>query len=314
MTIGYAYPNLVMAEGYNAPGGPYWALKTFLPIALSEEHPFWSAKEEPLPVLNAISVQKQACMHVLRSQDHVLAFTSGQYAAFEPANMAAKYGKFVYSTVFGFSVSKGNYGLSQGAYDSMLALSEEDAYYRIRHVCTSYKIEETFIYSEWMPWPDVKVSTWLIPGVPWHIRLHRIESARSLYTAEGGFSIPRHSNSVTLQESSIHIHKNSIIVETPLGSSGLLDYSGTSQVESIHTEANTNVLYPRTVLPTLTSLLKPGTHWLLSGVYGQQGLENSSWHSPPEVSLTTDCLTIEWSNKPPHIRREKLCINLSTTT
>lgn len=30
LTVGYAYPNLIMAENYNSPGSPYWALKTFL--------------------------------------------------------------------------------------------------------------------------------------------------------------------------------------------------------------------------------------------------------------------------------------------
>ena len=29
LSIGYHYENLVMAEGYNAPGSPYWAFKTF---------------------------------------------------------------------------------------------------------------------------------------------------------------------------------------------------------------------------------------------------------------------------------------------
>jgi len=32
LTIGYGYPNLVLAEQYNAPGSPYWGLKTFLTI------------------------------------------------------------------------------------------------------------------------------------------------------------------------------------------------------------------------------------------------------------------------------------------
>ncbi len=33
LSIGYHYENLVMAEGYNAPGSPYWALKVFLLLA-----------------------------------------------------------------------------------------------------------------------------------------------------------------------------------------------------------------------------------------------------------------------------------------
>ncbi|MFP9055607.1 DUF2264 domain-containing protein, partial [Enterococcus faecalis] len=48
LSIGYHYENLVMAEGYNAPGSPYWALKVFLLLATKKEHPYWKAKPEPV--------------------------------------------------------------------------------------------------------------------------------------------------------------------------------------------------------------------------------------------------------------------------
>ncbi|RTK75359.1 DUF2264 domain-containing protein, partial [Enterococcus faecalis] len=48
LSIGYHYENLVMAEGYNAPGSPYWAFKTFLLLAVDQDHPFWRA--EPLAI------------------------------------------------------------------------------------------------------------------------------------------------------------------------------------------------------------------------------------------------------------------------
>ena len=45
LSVGYAYPNLLMSESYNSAGSPYWALKAFLPLALAEDHPFWAAEE-----------------------------------------------------------------------------------------------------------------------------------------------------------------------------------------------------------------------------------------------------------------------------
>lgn len=54
LSIGYAYPNLVMTENYNAPGSPYWAFKAMLILALPDDHPFWQAEEEPLPVLKEL--------------------------------------------------------------------------------------------------------------------------------------------------------------------------------------------------------------------------------------------------------------------
>lgn len=116
LTIGYTYPNLVMAENYNAPGSPYWALKTFLPLALGEEHPFWSEEELPLPEIPAVMVQKPAHLVLVRepASGHVAAFNSGHLYTNEHTHTSAKYEKFVYSTGFGFSVPRSEWGLSQG--------------------------------------------------------------------------------------------------------------------------------------------------------------------------------------------------------
>ena len=45
LTIGYGYPNLTMAERYNAPGSPYWGMKVFAFLLLPDDHPFWSAEK-----------------------------------------------------------------------------------------------------------------------------------------------------------------------------------------------------------------------------------------------------------------------------
>ncbi|MFP4975550.1 DUF2264 domain-containing protein [Paenibacillus sp. CN-4] len=45
LTVGYAYPNLVISENYNATGSPYSALKTFLLLALAEDSAFWTVEE-----------------------------------------------------------------------------------------------------------------------------------------------------------------------------------------------------------------------------------------------------------------------------
>ena len=51
----------------------------------------------------------------------------------------------------------------------------------------------TWLRSMWYPWPDVAVETWLVPPSPaaplWHLRIHRIRSARVLLSAEGGWAI-----------------------------------------------------------------------------------------------------------------------------
>lgn len=40
LTIGYAYPNILMSENYNVPGSPYWCMKAFAFLMLPAGHPF----------------------------------------------------------------------------------------------------------------------------------------------------------------------------------------------------------------------------------------------------------------------------------
>jgi hypothetical protein len=265
LTIGYAYPNLVMAENYNAPGSPYWALKTFLPLALGAEHPFWQEEELPLPVIPEVMVQKPAHLVLVRepTSGHVAAFNSGHLYTNEHTHTSAKYEKFVYSTGFGFSVPRSEWGLSQGAFDSMLALSESgDNLYRVRRQNIESEIMDNVLRSIWKPWADVEIQSWVVAGLPWHIRIHRVETGRSLDTAEGGFALGHEIEIIS------KIDASGVMASTAWGTSGIKDLLGGRKSELVWPNANTNLLHPRTVLPMLTTTLRPGLHWLVSAVYG----------------------------------------------
>lgn len=280
LTIGYAYPNLVMAENYNSPGSPYWALKTFLPLALGPEHPFWKEEEQPLPDMPAVSVQKPAHLVLVReaSSGHVAAFNSGHLYTNDHTHTSAKYEKFVYSTAFGFSVPRAEWGLSQGAFDSMLALCEEgENLYRIRRRNLESELIDNVTKSVWKPWANVEVRTWTIAGLPWHIRIHRIETARALDAAEGGFALGQ------VKRVEVKSELLSAAACSEFGTSGIKGLLGYRKAELIWPNANTNLLHPRTVLPTLTASLKPGTHWLASAVYGSASAESSPAVANDEV-------------------------------
>lgn len=269
LTVGYAYPNLVMAENYNSPGSPYWSFKTFLPLALPEDHPFWQAEELPLPEGGVWSVQKPAHLVISRSltTGHVAAFNSGHPASNEHTHTSAKYEKFVYSTAFGFSVPRAEWGLAQGAFDSMLALSERDNLFRVRRRNTKTEIHGNVVYAKWQPWHDVEVDTWIVAGLPWHLRVHRIASARPLDAAEGGFALGLEPDTGTHTAAA---HAQAAAAYHPLkGVSSVTGLIGYRAAELVYPNSNTNVLNPRTVLPTLRAELEPGVHWLVSLVYGE---------------------------------------------
>ncbi|MGG6312982.1 DUF2264 domain-containing protein [Paenibacillus macerans] len=268
LTVGYTYPNLVMAENYNAPGSPYWAFKTFLPLAFPEGHPFWQAEEEPLPEAAPFSVQRPPHLVVCRQAEtgHTAAFNAGHPYSNEHTHTSAKYEKFVYSTAFGFSVPRGEWGLGQGAFDSMLALSEGDNLYRVRRRNEETRIEDNVLYARWKPWRDVCVRTWLVAALPWHVRIHRIATERELDAAEGGFALglgdPGAEAHLTLPEGGVGVSNRN-------GKCAVVNLLGYDRSELIYPQANTNVLHPQTVIPTLRGHLALGRHWLIAAVYGE---------------------------------------------
>ncbi|MEW9699446.1 DUF2264 domain-containing protein [Paenibacillus sp. SI8] len=374
LTIGYAYPNLVMAENYNAPGSPYWAMKTFLVLALPDEHPFWAAEELPLPQLEAVAVQRAPHLVFCRSvrenrqggkggiaggrdggddgdkrlsaggggmggksvggggysaigvsasgcddgamdvsasgygdgamgvsasgygdggkspsgtPPHVLAFNSGHMGTNEHTHTSAKYEKFVYSTHFGFSVPRAEWGLAQGAFDSMLALSEGDNLYRVKRSCVESRIEDGVVYARWKPWADVDVQTWLLVGTPWHVRVHRIETARVLDAAEGGFALGTDSGRQSTGPLETERTERSLLAVNALGASGVASLFGGGVAELVQPNANTNLMHPRTVIPTVRTSIQPGVAWLVSGVYGAPASREAAggWAAAPYAEV-----------------------------
>ncbi|OAB76606.1 hypothetical protein PNBC_04180 [Paenibacillus crassostreae] len=283
LTVGYTYPNLVMAENYNSPGSPYWALKSFLPLALADDHPFWHTEELPLPKLNSLSVQLPPHLVICRNEvsDHITAFNSGHLSSNEHIHTSAKYEKFAYSNAFGFSVPRAEWGLGQGAFDSMLALSEGDNLFRVRRKNEESRIEDNVLYSKWKPWHDVEIQTWIVAGLPWHIRIHQVNTQRTLDAAEGGFAL---GSDLDLQV--VNDENTGITASCSQGSSRIVSILGYDTTDLIYANANTNVLHTLTVIPSLKVSLEPGTHWIISAIYGEPGErvgESSLLEDPCEI-------------------------------
>ncbi|MGN7941179.1 DUF2264 domain-containing protein [Metabacillus sp. 22489] len=294
LTVGYVYPNLVMAENYNSPGSPYWALKTFLPLALDEEHPFWQVQEEEYPKdLEQKSIQRlpHLALYKADTNRHLLAFNTGHISTNEHTHTSSKYEKFVYSNVFGFSVPRAEWGLAQGAFDCMLALSEGDNLYRVKRKSEEIRVEEDYLYMKWKPWHDVEVKTWLVPGNPWHVRIHRIETNRELDAADGGFALGLNDDELTkIQE------QEQAFVRNQLGASGVKTLYGNGRAELIFPNANTNLINPRTVIPTIKTKVHQGVTLLASAVYGEKTFSDS-FHLKPKITFANEQIIIQFSKK-----------------
>ena len=254
MTVGYAYPNLIMSEEYNSPTSPYWAFKWFLILALDEEHPFWSAEESEVLTTEKISLQREKNFLIQRIENgaHVVALCSGQYIPEGFANFTAKYSKFAYSSKYAFSVSRGVDTLRGGAFDSMLALrAEGETLFHVRERNEIKEINRRYILSEWKPFSDVTIQTYLIPYGECHMRIHRIQSQRKLYAVEGGFAIKRWEEN---KDKYVECDEQKALVKTPEDVSLVFNLSGYQKGITVLSE-NTNLHVSRSVLPMLETTI-----------------------------------------------------------
>ena len=262
LTVGYHYENLVFAEGYNAYGSPYWALKTYILLAVPDEHPYWTAKALPLRIPTRSLAVPESKNFYQYNEDltHLQAFPAGQFVTHQN-HAPSKYSKFVYSTKFGFSVPKTDYWYYEGNYDSTLALAKDDHYFRPKARETSYKILEDRIIHEWKPWRNVFVKSTIIPLETCHIRIHEIETNEEIIAYDGGFSVPFH-GILPIQE------KKRAAANSEIGCSSIEAIFGYQEANVIRTEPNTNLFYKRTMLPYVVASLDIGNHLLISLVSG----------------------------------------------
>jgi hypothetical protein len=267
LSLGYAYPNQMLVDRYSSPCSPYWALKAFLPVALPPDAPFWRADEQPLPATAPIVAQPHSGMLLCRDGDHLFALAAAARVPPRVRHAAAKYGKFCYSTRFGFSVPSAAESLPSGAHDSALAFCEVgDDLYRARIESDAVEIAPARIVSHWTVWSGVRVTTWLVPLLPWHVRVHRVRTERPLTAAEGGFALGLGIDEAQWHDWDVDPSRPFAGARTDHGVSAIVNLIGDRRGEIVRADPNTNVLFPRAVIPTLHATLSPGEHWLAAAV------------------------------------------------
>jgi hypothetical protein len=254
LSIGYGYPNLFMSEGYNSAGSPYWALKAFLPLALPEDHPFWTAEEAPARFTADPVPLRHPGMVMMHTAGNVVALSSGQQN-WQMRHGSEKYAKFAYSSRYGFSVEVDERAYNMGAFDGALALSDDGRHFRVRETNEVAQIAGNMLFSRWKPWNDVTVETWLLPAHPWHIRVHRITTPRALHGTEGGFAIGR----ADLNADTCIDEPGRAVAQSQTDVSAIVDLGGKREGRAHRAYPNTNLIVAKTIVPQLRGEIPAGT-------------------------------------------------------
>lgn len=260
LTIGYAYPDLVMGERYNGPGSPYWSLKTFAFLMLPDDHKFWSAKPAPLPALENVKPIPYADMLMAVYEGHNTAYVPGRYSPAGHGQSQAKYGKFAYDTRFGFHVARSCFELHEAAPDSMLAFCI-DGYTYVRRICEDFTVSEDKVVSVWSPYPGIRVETTVIPESWGHRRIHRIASSVECEAYDCGFGIasdPADGYESGIKEGAAWAKNRYASCEV---TGEYTDDAGEWLLEPgvvIDADPNTNLLYPKAVIPAVKYRITEG--------------------------------------------------------
>lgn len=291
LTIGYAYPNMYMSENYNSPGSPYWFCKIFVGAAVPLDHPLWTEKELPHPGFGEKAVVPETIAldypgHIItRAGGHSFLLSSGQACHYPLKHTCEKYGKLAYSSAFGFSVPTGAYTLEQHALDSTLGLSDDGGdRWVVRRLAPDARIERdgkggVCLRSTWTPWPGVTVETWLIPpskdAPNWYLRIHRIKGAKSrgaLKSADGGWSIyDRGPDGRAISSSEARFEKvTEARAVSSAGAVGIvaLEQNSTRVGKVVDADSNSNIMFSRSVIPTLLGDVEGDDAWFVTAVFG----------------------------------------------
>jgi hypothetical protein len=325
LTIGYCFPNMYMAENYNSPQSPMWACLAFICLAVPQNHPFWTSKEEPYPshLLPKVKALKHPGHIISYLGGHKFILSSGQACSYPMKGTHAKYGSFAYSSAYGYSVPTGCFTLEQFALASQLGLSDDGGeFWKTRRLCEEAVIEEyedqPVLKSTWKPFPDVKIKTYLLPPVDaspnWHLRAHKIEAGREVMTADGSFAI---SNERKLDGRNLDLYNAETFEGTLSKLIGNYDLNspegmspgsvGTFAVSKgavgivalekdtprtamlVNADPNSNLVESRTVIPTLQHTIKKGEIvWYVTAIYAKP----SGDHVLPSTYLDG------WESKP----------------
>ena len=235
LTIGYAYPNLTMAESYNAPGSPYWGLKLFTCLTLPPEDAFWKTEALPLPELERIKTFPEAKLAAQRTGDgHAVLFPLGLQTGHVHTHMEEKYSKFAYSSKYGFSVMHTPFTFGEAAPDSVLSF-ETDGHIFIRRTIDSGYLQDGKVISAWSPFRGIRVRSEIIPTDTGHIRKHIIESEYDCAAYDSGFATEPGDTRCAVKA-----------------------IKGDGAALVLRANPNTNLLRPKTDIPTVKYVIQKG--------------------------------------------------------
>lgn len=258
LTVGYAYPNLLMSEFYNSAQSPLWALKAFAPLMLPATHPFWTEPAEPAPPAApwAIAETRQIGWHA-----HGVAYLAcPPPVPREVRRTADKYAKFAYSSHHGFGVEALDWIDSGFVGDNILALARDGGAFAFRDAVESATLADGTLTTVWSPFPGCRVITTQRHEFGGETRSHTIDSDTPLRLIATGHAVdlwqpPRPLDALFDTDAAAD---TAPLAQGETLFSDLTDLDGRLARRIVATAPNTNLIHPHATVPALAGRLPAG--------------------------------------------------------
>ncbi len=307
LSLGYTYPNLLMSEEYNAYGSSYWALKSFIFLLIDDNNIFWQEKIGDLPQLSKKKTDYCGNFTIARDENHVVLFPNNKCTGIFIEGFHAKYYKFAYSNIFGFAVPRGYQCYKEEGLDSVISVSTDNEVFYPRNELLQFKTTEEFLYSVWEPISGVLIHSFIIPGAPWHTRIHYISTSKDIVLRDAGFSI----------DGGISVAKdeNAILIKGESGYSGVFCHTFPDKLKYEHGDTNTNIVFPIYNIPYCEYILRKGNHIISNSFFGCQS--TLQWECKPVIEQLRGVVNVKYDgvltdiNAKAFCNRKKTVLNLT---
>ena len=302
---GYLYTSPAIVENYTSSGGAYWCAKTFLILALPDDHPFWTAPDEEMPsekgefIINSpveninmvLENSRAAGVTLYNNTSRYYNFNYGYCGLFN--DMAAMYTKFLYNSRAGFGLASADVMSA----DNTICLQTWDALMASRRCAVIDEgIKDGFLVSHHTPFSNDKdsvIKSWVLPlGDGFHVRAHKVTLANEYNVIEGGMSVGNYDDGSVIDVTPDYIaysDNKSRYSKMHTVSDAPFNYSIRYHMPGLH------LLAPTSGYPSYTTeILAPGTYRFASVFFYTTEEKDVEM---PVISLDGNVLTVNYKDK-----------------
>lgn len=268
LTRGYDFPNLQMCEVYNSPTSPYWSMKAFLPLLLSNNSSFWKAEEQPLQISKQVMAMPESKTIAQRINGHSII----HYAApVHPFVQKDKYNKFAYTTAGGMDINSLLYSDQNSFGDNIFAFSFDNGKnWQMRDQNLSVYVDKECIKVIWKS-GNIEIESLIeVLKNGASVRTHTFELLSDAWVVETGFAVGQWYidaeiiNPLNFQQG-MYLQPSQVL--SLIGSNAkanMASIDNNVKQAFTSTRTHTDVSFPRSCVPFFLTKLKAGKHQVSS--------------------------------------------------